>query len=398
MPTLRYGTPGEAGLIPRHAGQIASAAASGLRPGTGTGGCPLYPGSVVLAARGGVIATCAAAGHNLRYAGRDGTELPRGEWISTHTGTIYDLASLSKLFTSIVAAQLIEQGALSLGTPAASCLPRFTGGGRDGITVRQLLTHTSGLRPDPSPPLWTYPARRQRLDAACAATPQARPGSAYLYSDLNMIILQLLMKAATRKPLDVLVREGITGPLRMTDTMYNPPAALRHRTAATEYQQLPSRGLVWGQVHDENAWALGGVAGHAGVFSTAHDLAILCQALLNGGEHGGSRILSPASAATMLADHNPAFPGSGHGLGFELCRPGYMGALTAPGTAGHTGFTGTSLVIDPAAGSFVILLTNRVHPSRDRGSINPVRQAVASALARAAGTNPAPDRPPPGQG
>jgi CubicO group peptidase (beta-lactamase class C family) len=391
--TLRSGTPAEAGLIPRHAERIVSAAASGLRPGTGTDGHPLYPGAVVLAARGGVIAVWAAAGHNLRYADRDGAELARGEWISTSTDTIYDLASLSKLFTSIVAVQLIEQGDLSLGTMVASHLPRFAGG-RDGITVGQLLTHTSGLRPDPSPPLWTYPARRQRLDAVCAATPQAPPGTAYLYSDLNMIVLQLLVEEVTGRPLDALVREAITGPLRMTDTMYNPPTALRHRVAATEYQQLPSRGLVWGQVHDENARALGGAAGHAGVFSTAHDLAILCQALLNGGEHGGSRILSPASVATMMADHDRAFRGAGQGLGFELCRPGYMGALTAPGTAGHTGFTGTSLVIDPADGSFVILLTNRVHPSRDRGSINPVRQAVASAVARARAVRPAAPLPP----
>lgn len=391
--TLRYGTPDEAGLIPELAERIVSAAASGLRPGTGTGGHPLYPGAVVLAARGGVIAVCAAAGHNLRYAARDGAELPRGDWIATGTDTIYDLASLSKLFTSIVAVQLIEQGKLRAGTTVASHLPRFAGRGRDGITVWQLLTHTSGLRPDPSPPLWTYPARRQRLDAVCAAIPQAPPATVYLYSDLNMIILQLLVEAVTGKPLDVLVREGITGPLAMTDTMYNPPAALRHRIAATEYQQVPARGLIWGQVHDENARALGGVAGHAGVFSTAHDLAILCQSLLNGGEHGGGRILAREWVATMLTGH--AFPGCGQGLGFELCRPAYMGALAAPGTAGHTGFTGTSLVIDPATASFVILLTNRVHPSRDRGPVNPVRQAVASALARAAATCPSTDRPPP---
>ena len=382
--TLRYGTPEEAGLIPRHTAAIASGAAAGLRPGTGTGGHPLYPGAVVLAARDGVIAVSAAAGQNLRYAGRDGADLPRGEWISTRTDTIYDLASLSKLVTSIVAVQLIEQGLLQLGATVASRLPRFAGGGRDGITVGQLLTHTSGLPPDPNPPLWTYPARRQRLDAVCAAAPREPPGTACIYSDLNMMIMQLVAEEITGRPLDALVREGITGPLRMTGTMYNPPAELRHRIAATEYQRLPSPGLAWGKVHDENAQALGGVAGHSGVFSTAYDLAILCQALLNGGQHGRGRILSPASVATMMTDHTQALPGSGQGLGFELRRPHYMGDLAASGSAGHTGFTGTSLVIDPAAGSFVILLTNRVHPSRDRGSINPVRQAVASSLARAA--------------
>jgi hypothetical protein len=175
----------------------------------------------------------------------------------------------------------------------------------------------------------------------------------------------------------------------MHDTMYEPPASLRPRIAAGEYELVPDRGLVWGQVHDENAWALNGVAGHAGVFSTAHDLAILCQTILNGGVHRHTRILSTESVAAMMTNVNQGFPGDDHGLGFELYQHWYMGALATPYTAGHTGFTGTSMVIDPTTDSFVILLTNRVHPHRTWGSTNPPRRTVADDAARAIAVLPA---------
>ena len=147
----------------------------------------------------------------------------------------------------------------------------------------------------------------------------------------------------------------------MEDTGYNPPTG--HVRAATEYQTAPPRGMVRGEVHDENAWSLGGVAGHAGVFSTADDLAILSQALLDGGTYGGHRILDPSSVELLVTDFNQAFPGDSHGLGFELDQRWYMDALPAPRPPGHTGYTGTSVVIDFASRSFAILLTNRVHPS-----------------------------------
>ena len=159
------------------------------------------------------------------------------------------------------------------------------------------------------------------------------------------------------------------------------------RIAATEYQADPPRGIVRGEVHDENAWALGGVAGHAGVFATADALATLGQAILDGGTGAGpgARILEPASVAAMLANHNSSLPAP-HGLGFELDRRDYMGSLGGAATAGHTGYTGTSLVIDPGSRSVVVLLTNRVHPSREWGSVNPARRAVANALAQALGS------------
>src|SRR5699024_827643 len=176
---------------------------------------------------------------------------------------------------------------------------------------------------------------------------------------------------------------GITEPLGMVDTGYNPPAAKLQRIAATEYQEVPDRGMVWGEVHDENAWSLGGVAGHAGIFSTLDDMAILSQTMLNGGWYGEARILAEESVTAMITNENEEFPGDAHGLGFELNQRWYMSGLTSIRTAGHTGFTGTSLVIDYHSASFVILLTNRVHPSRNWGSINPARRAAAGALADA---------------
>src|SRR5699024_3509970 len=174
----------------------------------------------------------------------------------------------------------------------------------------------------------------------------------------------------------------------MVDTGYNPPAAKLQRIAATEYQEVPDRGMVWGEVHDENAWSLGGVAGHAGIFSTLDDMAILSQTMLNGGWYGEARILAEESVTAMITNENEEFPGDAHGLGFELNQRWYMSGLTSIRTAGHTGFTGTSLVIDFNSASFVILLTNRVHPSREWGSINPARRSAADGMADAMSIEP----------
>lgn len=388
-PRVRFGTAEQAGLIPRYAALIPAGAAAGLQPGTGRDGHAAYPGEVVIAGRNGVVAAYAAAGYNLRYAGQQGDELPRDQWIPTTLDTIYDLASLSKLFTSTVAVQLVEQGRLALDDTVARYLPPYGGNGKGDITILQLLTHTSGLPPDPSPALWTYPTMAQRVAAVMSTVPRAPAGTRYIYSDLNMITMQFVAQAITGQTLDALVRDQITGPLGMTDTMYNPPGALKHRIAAAEYQLVPDRGLVWGEVHDENAWALGGVAGHAGVFSTAHDMAIFCQAFLNGGRYGKARILSRNSVITMFTDYNQAFPGNNHGLGWELYQHREAGALATPFTAGHTGFTGTSIAVDPTTASFVLLLTNAVHPSRDWGVPSPQRRQVACDLARAVAVKPA---------
>ncbi len=379
-------TPEEAGLNTAEIDAMVDDLKGYLRPQT-PGGHPLYPGAVVLAARDGKVVVDEALGHAVKYADAAGTELPPAQQVPMAPDTIFDLASISKLFTSIVVMQQVERGRLDLDEAVASYLPAFAANGKGTITVRQLLTHTSGL------PSWMrlwqpYPDREARIQAVLGVAPKAPPQTAYEYSDLNLITLGVLVEKVSGEPLDVLVRKGITEPLRMVDTGYNPPASKRDRIAATEFQTDPDRGMVRGSVHDENAWSLGGVSGHAGVFSTASDMAILAQAMLNGGTYDGRTVLRRHTAEQMLTDFNEGFPGHAHGLGFELDQRFYMGALSAPTTAGHTGFTGTSIVIDPLSRSFVILLTNRVHPRREWSNVSPARRAVTGRIAHALDVTP----------
>ncbi|MEW2517143.1 serine hydrolase domain-containing protein [Actinacidiphila alni] len=378
---LRRGTPGAAGLDAAPIDAFEQQMAQWEDPASGAN--YLFPGATTLMAHDGVVVERGAGGYAVKYA--DAThELPADQWVPARTDTIYDLASLSKLFTSIVAMQQLEAGRIDLDTPVAHYLPEFATNGKGAITIEQLLTHTSGFDADPVPSLWQgYPDLPSREKAILDAKPINPPGTTYLYSDLNMLSLQLVLQKVTGKPLDTLVRDGITGPLRLTDTGYNPPASKLPRIAATEYEASPPRGMVRGQVHDENAWAMGGVAGHAGVFSTADDLAVLAQTILNGGTYKGRRILGRNSVTLMERNFNQAFPGDSHGLGFELDQIWYMGGLSGPQTLGHTGFTGTSLVIDPQSRSFAILLSNRVHPTRNTPSTNPPRRAIGTALAQA---------------
>ncbi|HEY8339285.1 MAG TPA: serine hydrolase [Egibacteraceae bacterium] len=387
--TLREGTPEEAGLVAAHLDAMDAEILAGMEPGAD--GNPLYPGAVVLAARDGVIAKFEAWGESLRYADGEGTLLPASERIAMRRDTIFDLASVSKLFTSIAVVQLVEEGLVALDDPVAAHVPEFAANGKAEVTVLHLLTHTSGL------PAWlplysSHPTPEARMQAALEAAPLNPPDTVYRYSDLNLIALGELVERVSGLPLDAFVAARITGPLGMTDTGYNPPASERERIAATEFQPWTGRGMVHGSVHDENAWSLGGVAGHAGVFSTARDLAVLAQTIVNGGRYGSVRILSQESVEALLTDYNAVFPGNAHGLGFELYQHWYMDAMATPHTAGHTGYTGTSLVLDPEDGSFVILLTNRVHPSRDWGSVNAPRRAAARALARAVPVRPASGR------
>ena len=348
---------------------------------------PLYAGAVTLLGHAGHVVARKASGYALRYANGTGTELPREQWVPMREDTIFDMASVSKLFTSILVMQQIERGAIQLEEPVATYLPAFAANGKGAITVRQLLTHTSGLKP--WMPLWSgWPDKASRIAAVLDVAPTSPPGTTYVYSDLNLITLGVLLERQTGLGLDQLVRERITMPLQMKDTGYNPDPSLKPRIAATEFEAVPDRGMVWGQVHDENAWSLGGVAGHAGVFSTARDMAVLAQSMINGGTYGGHRILSQSSVQKMTTNYNAAFAGNSHGLGFELDQRWYMGGLSSPTTAGHTGYTGTSIVIDQMSRSFAIVLSNRVHPSRSWGSNNPARRAAAQGLALALGVQP----------
>jgi CubicO group peptidase (beta-lactamase class C family) len=390
--TLRGGDPRQVGLLPEYVQRMRADAEAYLVPTPDHPDYPTYAGAVVLAAKDGVIVQHTAVGTAVRYSAvgpapdRVGVELPADAQIPMRRDTIFDLASVSKLFTTIAAMQLVERGLVDLDAPVARYVPEFAAGGKQAVPVRMLLTHTSGL---PAwAPLWSaYPTPEERLAAALATPLAAEPGTRYVYSDLGLIALGVLVERVTGQRLDEVVRDRITRPLGMVDTGYNPAPQLRTRIAATEYQPYADRGMVWGEVHDENAWALGGVAGHAGVFSSAADLAILCQTLLNGGEYRGRRILRPDTIRTMLVNYNAAlessYPESDRGLGFELNKHWYMMGLSSPVAFGHTGFTGTSVVIDPLAHSFVILLSNRVHPDRAWGGNNPARRAVADDFANA---------------
>ncbi|KAA9149493.1 serine hydrolase [Amycolatopsis acidicola] len=386
---LRAGSPADVGLAEGPLKSAEEFLTSWTRTDPATGH-PHFSGAVGLLAHDGVLVDQYTAGGAVRYADAAGTELPAAEQVPMRLDTIFDMASITKLFTSIAVLQLVEQHKAELDAPVARYLPEFVTNGKQDVTVRQLLTHTSGLDADPQPSLWQgYPDIPSRRKAVLDSPLVHPPGTAYMYSDINLMTLGFLVEQLTGQPLDAVVREKITEPLGMADTGYNPPASKLDRTAATEFETDPPRGLLRGQVHDENAWALGGVSGHAGIFSTAPDMAVLGQAILNGGSYRGARILRPETVREMLTNYNQAFPGDEHGLGFELDQMFYMGALSSPVTAGHTGFTGTTFVVDPESRSIAILLTNRVHPTRNWGSINFAREKWATSLAEAMSVHPA---------
>lgn len=384
-PPLSRGSCPEAGLDATELSGIVPGLAAALRPS------PVHPwcaGAVVLAGRGRTVALHEATGWAVRYSGYDrgadrGTELPPERWVPMRPGTVFDLASLTKLFTAVAAVRQIEAGTLRLDAPAAGYVPELTAAAAHGITVRHLLTHTSGLRPEL--PLYDLPDRRQRAARLAAEEPLTVPGTARCYSDLNLLLLQTVLERVGGRPLERLIADGVTGPLGMTDTRFNPPASWLPRIAATEDQRRPwgklDRGMVHGAVHDENAYAMGGVAGHAGLFSTAWDLALFARALLDG-LAGTAGVLSPASVRLLLGAPGPDGVRR-EPLGFEADQAWFMGELAGRGAVGHTGFTGTSLVLDPATDTFLVLLTNSVHPSRTWRDGSAPRAAAATRLARA---------------
>lgn len=334
----------------------------------------LIPGAVVLISHKGTVVKHEAYGQAYRY--EDDQFNPAVEPRPMKKDTIFDIASISKVFTATAVLKLVEDGKLKLDDPVMKYLPAFGQNGKSGVTIRQLLTHTSGF------PAWVPvykmgATREERLQAVYRHPLTNGPGKKYTYSDLNLIALGALVERLTGKGLDEYVKEEITDPLGMKETGYNPSAKLKRRMAATEYQPLIGRGMVWGQVHDENAWSLDGVAGHAGVFSTAQDLAVFAHMMLNGGTYGGKLILKPETIKLLTENQIPQFPGDGHGLGWEVCQDWYMDTKFDSASYGHTGYTGTSLVISPNKETVVILLTNRVHPTRDTPSINALRREVA---------------------
>jgi CubicO group peptidase (beta-lactamase class C family) len=300
--------------------------------------------------------------------------------------SIYDLASLTKVVGTTTAAMLLyDAGRLDLEAPVSTYLPAFSGGWKDSVTVRHLLTHRSGLPAGRD--LWRIARTPDEARAAVLATNlECRPGQCYIYSDLGADILGFVIEAIAGETLDVFLHDKVFEPLGMNDTFYRPADSLTYRIAPTEI--APPRGYpLQGQVHDENAYALGGVAGHAGLFSTAADLSIFAQMMLNGGEYNGVRVLSD----TVVSLFTRRTAGT-RALGWDTAEgTGGAGKFLDSHAYGHTGYTGTSIWIDPERQMFVLLLTNRVHAARARRPakvISDVRADLADAAAAAVIDNP----------
>ncbi|HEY0243704.1 MAG TPA: serine hydrolase [Gemmatimonadaceae bacterium] len=291
--------------------------------------------------------------------------------------TVYDMASLTKVIATTTAAMILEeQGLIDLDRTVASYLPEFNAPDKAAITVRMLITHRGGL--EAFAPLYReFKGREQYLTQINLRPLKSLPGTETVYSDWDLILLQLVMERITSQTLDQLVAEKVFTPLGMTSTMFNPDSVkFFARIAPTEIDSVRG-GLVRAKVHDENAWAMGGVSGHAGLFSTARDLTVFAQMLLNGGEYNGVRIVKASTLARWTA---PQSSKSSRALGWDTPSKGSSaGNYFSARSFGHTGFTGTSIWIDPEKNLFVILLTNRVNPTRNNNRHVPLRRAVADA-------------------
>lgn len=401
---LRHGSPESVGLLPEPLLQMQINLSGYTRPANyGSHSYdevhPILPGGSVIVGHKATVVSSFAFGNISLYADANGTLLPPSEWLSAKMDTIYDMASLTKIFTAITALRVIDDGKLKLNNPVASYLPEFATNGKSNVTVLMLLTHTSGFPPDPEPGLSdpSYKNLKQRVDAIIKHKLVNPPGSTYTYSDLNFMNLRFMLEKITQTPFEDLVHSW-TQDLGMANTFFNKgnigadSLKFYSRMAPTEYQievlgpSEPKRPQpVRGTVHDENAWALNGVSGHAGLFSSVGDVAILCQMVLNNGTYNGKRILTSKSVDLMFTNFNKKFPGDEHGIGFELNQSWFSGPMANPLAGGHTGFTGTSLVVDRASDTFMVLLAHAVHPNRTWSSNNIVRQALGYWVARSLG-------------
>lgn len=344
------------------------------------------PGAVVLVGRKGHIVWRKAYGARALEPARE----------AMTPDTIFDLASLTKVVATATSIMiLVERGKLRLSDPVSLHIPELKGEGRDRITIEQLLTHVSGYAPDfDLRERWTgYDEAIKRLIKEPLRNP---PGTRFSYSDIGFITLGEVVARVSGMPLDQFAQQNIFRPLRMTNTGFRPNPALRSRIAPTEKRRgqmnylgdsgsnAGTEGDVWlrGEVHDPTSYRMNGVAGHAGLFSTANDLAIYCQMILNGGSYGGVRILAPLTVAEMTRPRVVSTSGGTRGLGWDMNTSfsTNRGDLFPPGSFGHTGFTGTSIWIDPASEMFLIFLSNRVHPD-GKGDVGPLRGRVATIVA-----------------
>lgn len=299
--------------------------------------------------------------------------------------TIFDLASLTKVVATTPSVMLLyEQGKLDIHDRVCRHLPEFTGDGREFITIKQLMSHTSGLRPGiPLNPPWTGWAAGFQL--ITTTEPFHLPDAQFRYSDINFLLLGELVSRVAKQPLDQFAKQHVFDPLRMKDTTYVPGEALKPRTAPTENDETGQ--LLRGVVHDPTSRRMGGVTGHAGLFSTIGDLARYSRMMLRQGELDGTRVLRPETVQLMTSVQSPPAMGDQRGLGWDLhssySRP--RGMLFPDGSYGHTGFTGTCLWIDPASGSFYIFLSSRLHGTKGRTNILSIYERMGTLSAQAAG-------------
>ncbi len=310
--------------------------------------------------------------------------------------TIFDAASLTKVVATTPAVMiLVERGKIILDAPVTNYLPEFAGGEKDRVTVRELLTHTSGLPPDIKTQS-NWHGQAVAIQKACAEKLQNQPGTVFKYSDINFFLLGEIVQRVSGVPLEIFVQREIYQPLKMRDTGFLPPKEKLPRVAPTEVVNgIPFRG----RVHDPTARHMGGVAGHAGLFFTASDLARYARMLLNDGELDGVRIFKPETVRLMTRVQTPPGVLAKRGLGWDIDSSfsGPRGEIFPVGSYGHTGWTGGSLWIDPASKTFVIFLSNRNHPT-EAGSVVSLRrqlgtlaaEAVARPESRTAGTLPSP--------
>src|SRR5580658_2957902 len=330
----------------------------------------LIPGAVVVIGHNGQIVYRKAYGSRALIPHREPMTLD----------TMFDAASLTKVIaTTPSIMRLFEQGQIRLNDPVTKYLPEFQGGHSD-ITIRNLMTHFSGLRPDLDlRPAWS--GYQTGIQSAFTDKPASPPGVHFVYSDINFILLGEIVHRLTGKMLNDYARENIFEPLGMRETMFLPPASLRPRIAPTEIDPTTGQPLR-GEVHDDTARYMGGVAGHAGVFTTARDLAIFAQMMLDDGQGNGRRLFSAATVQKFTSPQSPPDQPILRGLGWDIdsSYSSNRGELFPIGSYGHTGFTGTSMWLDPFSHSYVIILTNVVHPHRGH-SLTSLRSRVATLVA-----------------
>jgi uncharacterized protein YbbC (DUF1343 family) len=339
------------------------------------------PGAVVLVGRGDRVVYQKAIGHRALVPATEAMTLD----------TIFDMASLTKVVaTTTSVMKLVEDGRIRLSDRVSDYIPGFEQRNKTNITIRHLMTHTSGLRPDlDSANAWT--GADTAIQLAMDEVPTAPPGERFVYSDINYFLLGDIVRRVSGLPLNEFARKNIFEPLGMKDTMFLPPASLHPRIAPTEPCTPfgwpcdgPDAKMMRGVVHDWTARRMGGVAGHAGLFSTAADLSIFCRMLLNGGRYNGVRILAPLTVAKMTTPASAPGDPNVRGLGWDIDSSfsANRGELLPIGSFGHTGFTGTSIWIDPVTRTFVVFLSNRVHPD-GKGDVTPLRARVATVAASA---------------